>query len=97
MTELSSALKTPPTHCPSCGHEFVGDELLLSLVRPDSAVAHAEGGHASGSGDFRFRCGGCRKTQTLPAQQAATLLLEQQTRDLFASITAALRGSAKLQ
>ena len=88
--------KVPPAACPLCAYEFEGDELLRSLEPPGVEV-HADGGQQAASGDFRYQCPGCSSTLTMPQGQAATLLIEKQTRELFSSITAALRGSAKSQ
>ena len=96
MSDLGSA-KSPPTACPRCGHKFVGDEVLRSLKPAEGAEVFADGGGQRSSGALSFTCGGCHARLGLPHQQAATLLIEKQTRDLYASITVALQGKSKLQ
>jgi DNA-directed RNA polymerase subunit RPC12/RpoP len=96
MPDPGSA-KSPPINCPRCGHEFAADEVLRSLRPAEAAAVFAGGGGQRGSGDLGFTCATCHAKLSLKGRQAATLLIEKQTRDLYASITAALQGKAKLQ
>jgi hypothetical protein len=96
MADTTRQDKAPPKACPLCGHRLEADALLGSLVPSTEAATHADGSREVRSGDFTYRCGGCRTVQRVSEQQAATLLIEAQTRELFASITAVLRGRAKL-
>lgn len=72
-------------------------EDLLARFGNDRAVRFlvdggAEGGHQA----FTQQCRRCLHTVQLTVRRVATQIIERQTQDLFASITAVLRGNANL-
>lgn len=82
--------------CPGCGYTFPLEELLARF-EDDRAVTHfASGGTEPGYSTLTQQCSRCKESVTLTFRRVASKIIDQQTQDLFASISLALRGKSKL-
>ena len=86
-----------PISCPACGHVPARAALLAQFVRHRAITEFADGSQEMGSSAIEQRCRGCRANYTVPMERVASLIIEQQTQDLYDSISQVLRGKARLQ
>jgi hypothetical protein len=86
-----------PISCPACGHVPARAALLAQFERHHSVEEFADGSHGHSHTALEQRCRGCRSSYSVPFERVASLVIEKQTEDLYASISDVLRGKARLQ
>lgn len=82
--------------CPACGFAMPLEDLLARFESERAVRFLADGGAEVGHHTLTQQCRRCLHSVQVTVKRVASQIIERQTQDLFASITAVLRGNANL-
>ncbi len=95
---MSSSDAVKRISCPACGHAAALNDLLDQFeLRHHERLGFVDGSLEDARSSWEQRCACCHHGYPIPFKLLASLIIERQTRDLFASIGDVLRAGAKLQ